>query len=134
MKAGKKKAKGSRRPGEDVVVFVIKKIFKNRKAVPSLAKLTGLVQKELKKVEPSYSISQKRVRVLAIRTRGITLKIHTKKGKIVKKCPSCGHSLRKSFTRNLSGRKLPVRLSCPKCGYLGTNGKWIPRKYEFRSV
>ncbi len=133
MKGTKKPAKGSRRPGEDVVVFVIKKIFKGRKAVNSLAKLTDLVQKELKKVEPGYSISQKRVRKLTIKVRGITLKIHTKKGKIVKKCPSCDHSLRKSFTRNLSGRKLPVRLSCPRCGYVGTNGRWIPRKYEFRS-
>jgi predicted RNA-binding Zn-ribbon protein involved in translation (DUF1610 family) len=56
-----------------------------------------------------------------------------KRGKMHKKCPSCGSSLRKVFTRNLKGRKVLEKLNCRHCGYKGHDGKWIPGKYEFRS-
>lgn len=116
-------------PKKEVVKFVIKSILQKQK-VDSQLELTELVNKELKKVDKTYTISGKRARKIALELP-VKISVLTKNGKILKHCPCCGSSLKKIYTRNLAGKRMLFKLVCSKCEYKGLNGKWAPRKYEF---
>jgi hypothetical protein len=93
-----------------------------------------MLNKRLRRSSPGYVISGERARSIALNTPGIRVKIHTRRGRPPRRCPVCGHPLRKAYTRNLRGRKLPLRLSCTRCPYRGSGGSWIPSRYEFWSA
>jgi len=117
-------------PKKDIVQFIVKEVLQERK-VSSQKELANLVNHKLKKVDPSYSVSEKRARLIALNIHGIKVTTSTKKGHLPKKCPSCGHSLKKAYMKNLKGKKLLVRLSCAKCGYTGKENRWEPKRYVF---
>jgi uncharacterized Zn finger protein len=117
-------------PKKDIVQFIVKEVLQERK-VSSQNELAELVNHKLKKVDPSYSVSERRVRIIALDIPGVRVTTSTKKGDLPKKCPSCGHSLKKVYMKNLKGKKLLVRLSCAKCGYMGKESRWEPQRYAF---
>ena len=117
-------------PKKEVVKFVVKSVL-HRQRADSLAELTALVNEELKDVDAGYTISEGRLRGIVASMTDVKIKIDTKKGDRPKKCPACGGSLHKVFGRNLKGRRILVHLKCPKCGYKGHDGKWMPRQYGF---
>ena len=120
-------------PKKEVVKFIIKEILQDQK-ISSQAQLAEIISKKLKKGDRNYTISGKRARLLAAEILGVGIFIQTKKGPIPKKCPCCEHRLRKSYIKNLSGRRITVKLSCPKCSYKGSDNRWIPKRYEFEYV
>jgi predicted RNA-binding Zn-ribbon protein involved in translation (DUF1610 family) len=119
-------------PKEDAVRFVVRSVLKQSTA-GSQEEFRRLVIEELRKADPEYTISGKRLRGVAVSLKDVKMKTHVRKGRLRKKCPSCGSGLSKSYTRNLRGRKVLDRTSCRRCGYRGQSGKWVPSKYEFRS-
>jgi predicted RNA-binding Zn-ribbon protein involved in translation (DUF1610 family) len=119
-------------PKKDVISFLLKETLQGGEA-RSQRELSDMLNRRLRKSSPGYAISGKRARSIALDTPGIGVKIHTRKGRLPKRCPVCGHTLRKTYTRNLRGRKLPLRVSCKICPYRGSGGSWIPRRYEFRA-
>jgi predicted RNA-binding Zn-ribbon protein involved in translation (DUF1610 family) len=124
------KKQGVRIPKKDAVKFIIKDILK-KNSIDSQRQLADLVNKKLKMVEADYSITGKRARFIALEIPKVKLAIETRHGKMPEKCPSCGHGLKKSYMRNLKGKKILFEIKCIKCGYKGHEGSWIPRKYEF---
>ncbi len=117
-------------PKKEIVKFVLKDVLK-KKRIRSQAGLAEALARKLKETEIYYSISPKRARIIAIETPGIRVKIKNRKGKPPKECPACSHKLKKTYTRNLKGRKTLLSLKCSKCSYRGSGSKWIPRRYEF---
>ena len=117
-------------PKRDVVKFVIKSVL-HRKSAGSQKELVHKVNAELRKVDKGYSISGKRLREIALTIKEVKIEVGVKKGRSPKKCPSCSSSLKKTWDRNLRGRKVLRGLTCHKCGYKGVSGKWAPRKYGF---
>ena len=117
-------------PSKDLVKFVIKRVLENKK-VGSQKELSELVVKELNKNKKQYALSGKRARLIALEIPEVKVLIEVKKGKIPKKCPCCKSKLVKTYTKNLLGGKILVKLKCLKCGYKGLEGKWIPKRYEF---
>ncbi len=117
-------------PKKDVVKFVIKSVL-HRKTADSQEKLVELVISELRNVDPDYSITGRRVREIALSIPEVKINVRVKKGGVPAKCPSCGSMLKKTWDRNLRGRKVLRGMQCPKCGYKGAAGKWLPRKYGF---
>ena len=117
-------------PKKDVVKFVIKSVL-HRKSAESQEELSEMVNADLRKVDKGYSISGKRLRGIALTIKEVKIEVGVKKGSSPKKCPSCSSSLKKTWDRNLRGRKVLRDLTCHKCGYKGTSGKWAPRKYGF---
>jgi|GEM_PF-745947 len=117
-------------PSEEILRFIIKEVLQESK-VSSQAELAELVNHKLNKVDPSYSVSEKRVRAAALHTPGVRITTSTRKGRLPKKCPSCSHSIRKIYTKNLKGKKLLVRLTCSRCGYMGKESRWEPKRYAF---
>lgn len=117
-------------PKKDIVQFIIKEVLQERK-VSSQTELAELVNHKLKKVDPSYSVSERRARLVALNIHGVKVTTSTKKGRPPRKCPSCGHSLKKIYMKNLKGKKLLVRLCCTRCGYTGKESRWEPHRYLF---
>jgi len=115
---------------KDTIQFIIKEVLQERKA-SSQSELAELVNQKLKKVDPSYSVSEKRARLIALQIPGVKVMTATKKGQLPRRCPSCSHSLRKVHMKNLKGKKLLVRLICSKCGYIGKENRWEPQRYTF---
>jgi predicted RNA-binding Zn-ribbon protein involved in translation (DUF1610 family) len=117
-------------PKKDVVSFILKERLEGKNA-RSQRELAAILNKRLKKNNPGFAISGPRARIIALNTSGVEARIHTRKGRVPKRCPACSHALKKSYTRNLKGRKLLLKLSCTKCPYRGSGGNWIPKRYEF---
>ncbi len=117
-------------PKKDILQFIVREVLQEAK-VSSQTELADKVNHKLKKVDPSYSVSEKRVRVIALQIPGVKVSTATKKGSLPKKCPACGHSLKKVYMKNLKGKKLLVRLTCGKCGYAGKENRWEPQRYMF---
>ncbi|MEM5812435.1 MAG: hypothetical protein QW286_01835 [Candidatus Aenigmatarchaeota archaeon] len=117
-------------PKKEIVQFIIKEILQERKA-SSQKELAELVNQKLKRVDHSYSVSEKRVRMVALNIPGVRVTTFTKRGQLPKRCPSCDHALKRIYTKNLRGRNLLVGLVCPKCGYRGKESKWEPKRYAF---
>lgn len=122
---------GMKLPKRDVVLFVIKEVMQKNKDIESLREFTELVNMRLKMVDSKLSISGKRLRNIFIKMPNTKLIIETRKGKRVSKCPSCSFSLKKRYTKNLRGKKILYKVVCSKCGYSGTNGRYIPKRYRF---
>ena len=116
-------------PRKDVVKFVIKESLQKRKAV-SQKRLAENITKELQKGELKYRISGRRARTIALEIP-VMLNVETRKGQVPKKCPVCGRGLKKTYSKNLYNRKVLTSIKCGRCGFHGTGGKWIPRRYHF---
>ncbi len=117
-------------PRKDAVSFVLCDTLRKETA-RSQKELSGMINMRLRATNSGYSISGSRVRMIALDTPGIRVSISTKKGPVPSRCPACGHSLRKSYTRNLKGRKVLRKLECLRCPYTGSGGKWAPSRYAF---
>jgi predicted RNA-binding Zn-ribbon protein involved in translation (DUF1610 family) len=124
--------KGSKIPKKEVVQFILKDILKGKKEIFTQKQLAEIIKQNLKKVEPNYTISEKRARSVILEMPDIKILVETRKGKMPEKCPSCSHSLKKIYTKNLKGRKIVIGLKCTKCGYTGKEGNWIPKRYIFK--
>lgn len=122
---------GMKLPKKDVVLFVIKEVMKKKKEIESLQDFKQLVNMRLKMVDSSLVISGRRLRNIFLKMPGTKLVIETRKGKKVKKCPSCFSGLKRVHMKNLKGKKILYKLVCSKCGYKGTNGKFSPKRYRF---
>lgn len=120
-------------PGQDIVSFILRESLQGR-GVQSQRELADILAKRLRETDRGYAISGARARRLALRTPGIGVRISTRAGPVPRRCPACGHGLRKTYTRNLRGGKTLLRLSCKRCPYRGRGGRWIPSRYEFRAV
>ncbi len=116
-------------PKKEIVKFVVKESLQKRKAL-SQKELVGLISNGLKKGDRKYSITGKRARLIAL-DAGIMILTETRRGPMPKKCPVCGHFLKKRHSRNLFGKKIVSGLSCRKCSYHAEEGKWMPKRYRF---
>ena len=122
---------GMKIPKKDVLQFVIKDVMQKNNEVNSLREFSSLVNMRLKRVDSKLSVSGKRLREIFVKMPGTKIIVETRKGKRVKKCPSCSSGLKKIHTKNLRGKKILYKLSCQRCGYSGVNGKFCPRRYRF---
>ena len=117
-------------PKKEVVKFVTKSVL-NKQTANSQAELTALVNEELRRVDPGYAITGKRLREITVSMPEVGMKVDIKQGDRPMRCPACNASLKKAYSRNLKGRKILEQLRCGRCGYKGHDGKWKPRKYGF---
>jgi predicted RNA-binding Zn-ribbon protein involved in translation (DUF1610 family) len=118
-------------PKKEAVKFVIRSVL-HKHAANSQEEFSLMVNRELRKVDPKYSITGKRLRQIAVSMPEVVVLPRVRKGARPSQCPVCGHSLKKLWTKNLKGRKVMEGLRCQKCGYRGASGKWEPGKYNFR--
>jgi hypothetical protein len=117
-------------PKRDVISFLIRESLKDAPA-KSQRELADLINSRIRR-SGSGSVSPSRARSIAALSPGISVRILTRTGPAPSRCPACGHALRKAYIKNLRGRNLLYRLKCPRCTYTASDGRWVPRRYEFR--
>ncbi len=121
-------------PSNNEVLEIIKEIIKKEGVVGSQYKLRKIVEKELKNIDPSYRISGKRVRMLAIKSKNVSVEIHTKEGKEIDSmsiCPVCNSKLISIKNKTLYNWDITVGYRCRRCKYWTGKKKRIPTRYVF---
>ncbi len=124
--------KSKKIPKHDVLEFVVRDILRKR-SVESQKELAELINRKFAESGSGFRVSPVRARLAALET-GVKILIRTKKGDAPKKCPGCGHRLNKSYIRNLKGRDTVLGMKCPRCGYEGRLGRWLPSRYGFGRI
>ena len=119
---------------DDIIINGLKKIFKKNHTVNSQKELKKLIKNEIKTKKMNYSVSEKRLRNLAINSDFIKIDIHSREGdpkKILSKCPVCGASLKRVKNLTIWGGEVTIEFRCLKCSYWTGKKKRIPTRYVF---
>ena len=87
----------------------------------------------MKKLDPDYVVSSKRVKTIALRIPEVKVKTKTRKSKKKKitKCPVCKNKINWIFRKNLKGQRMHTGYRCTKCGLRTDKNSLMPRKYTF---
>jgi len=121
-------------PEKGLVSEMIKKVVKGYKIIESQEELASLVQNELKKIDPKYTITPTRAKRIALEIKEIEVKAKTKKSvgmKKIEKCPICEADVEERKIKNLLNKEIVVGYKCTKCGYESDLEAFLPMKYIF---
>ena len=120
-------------PKEEEVRNAIYSALRKNKSFPSLVKLREAVMKELKKMNESYTISMRRVRVIAARSGFVKINVKTRaSNKKLKACPICGAKLEPIKNYSLLGEEVIIGYKCKLCSYKGSIKNEMPTRYSFQ--
>lgn len=108
---------------KDVLINSLKNSTKN------LSELHRIVNEKLK----PYSVSISRLKLIALKTKEVKIKIKKKilKNKKVKACPVCGYEFEKKYGIDVFGKKNHIGYICKKCNFSTGLILQVPRKYSF---
>ncbi|MEM5811426.1 MAG: hypothetical protein QXG91_01660 [Candidatus Aenigmatarchaeota archaeon] len=123
-----------KRPKEEKVMEIIKRIVSSRLMVDSLEKLYFFVLEELKKEDKEYSISPQRIKKIVMKMDEINIKVKTRESASIRKineCPVCKSSLEEIKTKNLANKDVVIGYKCSKCGYISDLKSFAPMRYVF---
>ena len=102
--------------------------------VNSQKELKKLITNEIKTKKMNYSVSEKRLRNIAINSDFIKIDIYSREGdpkKILSKCPVCDNNLKRVKNLTIWGGEVTIEFRCLKCGYWTGKKKRIPNRYVF---
>ena len=119
---------------DEIIKKGLMNVFKKVHTVNSQKELKILIKKEIKTKKKNYSVSEKRLRNIALETDFIKIDIHSRQGdpnKILSKCPVCGNSLKRVKNLTIWGGEVTIEFRCSKCGYWTGKKKQIPTRYIF---
>ncbi len=121
-------------PRSDFVIHAIKEVLKRRKIVQSQDDLCYLVLRKLKRFDPEFVLSPRRVKNIVIKIPNIEIKAKTKRiPRMTKleKCPVCKKKIGKIYGKNLLNKKIQIGYICRRCGYTTDLESFMPMKYIF---
>jgi len=120
-------------PKEEEIRNAIYFALRKNKSFPSLVKLREAVIKELKKLNENYTISMKRVRIIAARSGFVKINAKMKaSNKKLKACPICGGKLEPIRNYNLLGKEVIIGYKCKLCSYKASIKNELPTRYSFQ--
>lgn len=121
-------------PSDEIIKTALVNLFKKTQTVNSQKELKKLINKEIKTKKKNFSVSEKRLRILALDTDFIKIDIHSRQGdpkKILSKCPVCESPLKRVKNLTIWGGEVTIEFRCSKCGYWTGKKKQIPTRYIF---
>jgi len=121
-------------PSDEIIKTALVNLFKKTQTVNSQKELKKLIIKEIKTKKKNFSVSEKRLRILALDTDFIKIDIHSRQGdpkKILSKCPVCESPLKRVKNLTIWGGEVTIEFRCSKCGYWTGKKKQIPTRYIF---
>lgn len=123
-----------RKPSDTEVVEAIKDALQRHGVVSSQRKMTALVLKELKRHDSDYTVSEERVRRLAIENGLAKLQIRARESKqktSARDCPVCGGKTDRIRNETVYGGTVTMGYKCRKCGYWTGLRQRVPTLYVF---
>lgn len=121
-------------PKEDFIAQVVREVIEERGSVQSQEELCFLTLRKLKKYNPKFVLSPRRVKNVALKVKGIVIKAKTKKSPKIDKlvnCPACKKKVRKIYGKNLVNKRIHIGYACDNCGYTTDLESIMPMKYIF---
>ncbi len=123
-----------RKPSDTEIVDAIKEALRRHGVVNSQRKMTELVLKELRRHDPDYSVSEVRVRKLAIRNKLARVLIryrNTEEKTEAGACPVCNGTMRMLKNETVYGGTVTRGYKCQACGYWTGLKQQKPTRYLF---
>lgn len=123
-----------RKPSDTEVVEAIKDALHRHGVVNSQRKMTELVLKELRRHDSDYSVSEARVRRLAIRNDLAKIEIYgreTRDKTLAGACPVCGGRTKRIRNLTVYGGTVTMGYRCSVCGYWTGLRQRVPTLYVF---
>jgi len=123
-----------RKPSDTEVVEAIKDALQRHGVVSSQRKMTELVLKELRRHDSDYSVSEERVRRLAIDNGLANLEIRARESAqktSARDCPVCGGKTDRIRNETVYGGTVTMGYRCRKCGYWTGLKQRVPTLYIF---
>ncbi len=123
-----------RRPADTEIVDSIKDALRRHGTINSQRKMRELVLRELRRHDPDYAVSERRVRVLAVRNGLATV---VTKGRssgertLANACPVCGGKMTRTRNLTLYGGTVNMGYKCEACGYWTGLKRRVPTLYIF---
>lgn len=124
-------------PSDELVLNALRRVIVKARIVQSQRVLHELVSAELQRKNNQYSVTQKRLRLLALNQPFVKVEIHSREGnpkKTLHRCPVCHHQLKRVRNLTIWGGMVTIELRCPHCGYWTGKKKRIPTRYVFHYV
>ncbi len=121
-------------PKDHFVINTIKEILKKRRIVQSQEDLCFFVLNKLRKYDPKFVLSPRRVKNLVIKIPNVEIKAKTKRSPRMTKlerCPVCKKKVNKIYGKNLLNKKIHIGYICKRCGYTTDLDAFMPMKYLF---
>jgi len=121
-------------PSDELVLNALRRVIVKARIVQSQRVLHELVSAELQQKNKKYSVTQKRLRLLALNQPFVKVEIHSREGnpkKTLHRCPVCHHQLKRVRNLTIWGGMVTIELRCPHCGYWTGKKKRIPTRYVF---
>jgi predicted RNA-binding Zn-ribbon protein involved in translation (DUF1610 family) len=116
------------------IIRAIEHVLKRRGFVNSNEELCYLALRRLKRSDKDFVVSPERVRRVAMGIPEVEIKVKTKSmgnRKKLKECPVCGNNVKRTFRKNLSGRRVHTGYKCSKCDFRCGLDSTVPMKYRF---
>lgn len=123
-----------RRPSDTEVVEAIKDALQRHGVISSQRKMTELVLRELKRHDSDYTVSEARVRKLALENNLASLEIKCRDAKDKSRagsCPVCGGKMERIRNLTVYGGTVTMGYKCRLCGYWTGLKKRVPTLYVF---
>ncbi len=123
-------------PPEEEVSRIIEKILKRRGTVESQRELHDEVMKHLVRMNKSYRLTPRRMRLIAINSGKVRMeiryKVMDKNVESMETCPVCGSRMVKIENATLDGKRVVIGYKCVKCPYWTAKKLRMPIRYIFR--
>lgn len=122
-------------PSEGILSVAIAEVLRQHEVVSSQSKLADLTRKKLREINPAYSVTDERVRKVAIQTGVASVEIKSREipsQKPTTECPACGSKMRRIKNKTLYGKAITLRYKCPKCKFSTGISRSIPVRYIFK--
>lgn len=133
-KKTKKTEKKYKVPSEQDIIEAIQKAMTGSHIVRSQTELRALVQAELKNKDPAFSITNARLRRIALEKAGLAIEIQSRDledGPPLSKCPVCNAPLKATKNVTIYGGTVNLGFKCTKCPYWTGVKRRVPTRYTF---
>jgi len=123
-----------RRPSDTEIVEAIKDALRRHGVINSQRKFSDLVLRELRRHDPDYSVSEARIRQIALSRGLVTIEIRTRESHektSAGACPVCGEKPGRIRNLTVYGGTVTRGYKCSNCGYWTGLKRRVPTLYIF---
>jgi transposase-like protein len=124
-------------PTAEVLAVAIADVLREHGAITSQRLFTHFVREKLRCLDKDYTVTEERVRMVAIQSGLVTVEVETRDSGIKVKggrCPVCDSRMRKVRNSTIYGGSVILGYRCTSCPYKMGVTKRVPVKYTFHDA